>query len=141
MRINKIFCDANILLDLIDNDRGNRDKTKELIHRALIKDIMLYTSCDILSNIYYVARRKIEKELLVQEMLKIVEIFEIIAIDKELAQNALLKNLDFPLLDFEDLLQSECAMVQDCDLIVTNDKGFLESNIDHINIDEALRVI
>ncbi len=39
MTMDSIFCDANIILDLLDIDRGNRDKARELIYLALTKSI------------------------------------------------------------------------------------------------------
>ena len=141
MMIEKIFFDANIILDMIDSDRGNVESVKRLVYNALIKDISLYTSCDILSNIYYVGRKKLAKNILVEEMLRIVEIFDIVAIDKSLAKKALLQNqMNLPL-DFEDLLQSQCAIVSECDLIVTNDKKFVEGEVKYLSLDEALKIV
>ena len=141
MMIKKVFFDANIILDMIDSDRGNVDSVKKLVYNALMKDISLYTSCDILSNVYYVGRKKLAKNILVEEMLRILEIFDIVAIDKSLAKKALLRNqIDLPL-DFEDLLQSQCAITSECDLIVTNDKKFVESEVKHLTLLEALKII
>jgi len=141
MTIKKLFFDANIILDMIDSDRGNVQKARALVYNALMKEIVLYTSCDILSNVYYVARKKLGKALLVEEMLRILEIFDIVAIDKTLAKNALLANETELSLDFEDLLQSHCAEATECDLIVTNDKKFVKANVKHLSLDEALKVI
>jgi len=141
MMIKRVFFDANIILDMIDSDRGNVQKVRELVYNALMKDITLYTSCDILSNVYYVARKKLEKGILIEEMLRILEIFDIVTIDKVLAKNALLANKAELSLDFEDLLQSHCAETIECDLIVTNDKKFVKGKVKHLSLDDALRVI
>ena len=141
MMIKKIFFDANIILDMIDSDRGNVDMVKKLVYNALVKDISLYTSCDILSNVYYVGRKKLAKNILVEEMLRILEIFDIVAIDKAIAQKALLENkMNLPL-DFEDLLQGQCAVVSECDLIVTNDKKFVEGDVKHLSLEEAVKIV
>jgi len=55
--------------------------------------------------------------------------------------DALLENKIHLPLDFEDLLQSQCAMVSECDLIVTNDKKFAKAKVKHLSLDEALRTI
>ena len=141
MMIKKIFFDANIILDMIDSDRGNVDTVKKLVYNALMKDISLYTSCDILSNVYYVGRKKLEKHILVEEMLRILEIFDIVAIDKILAKKALLENQMNHALDFEDLLQRQCAEVTQCDLIVTNDKKFVKGAVKHLSLLEALNIV
>jgi len=141
MMIKRVFFDANVILDMIDSDRGNVEAVKKLVYNALMKDIALYTSCDILSNVYYIGRKKLAKDVLVEEMLRIIEIFDIVAIDKSLAKNALLENKTNLPLDFEDLLQSQCAMVSECDLIVTNDKKFVKGEVKHISLEEALNTI
>lgn len=141
MMIKKLFFDANIILDMIDSDRGNVKMVRALVYNALMKDIVLYTSCDILSNVYYVGRKKLEKSILVEEMLRILEIFDIVAIDKTLAKNALLENKIQLSSDFEDLLQSQCAMVSECDLIITNDKKFVEGKVKHLSLEEALKTV
>jgi len=139
--IKKVFFDANIILDMIDSDRGNVENVRKLVYNALVKELTLYTSCDILSNIYYVARKKLDKETLVKEMLNILEIFEIVAIDKALAKKALLENQVNHALDFEDLLQRQCAEVTQCDLIVTNDKKFVKGEVKHLSLVEALKIV
>jgi predicted nucleic acid-binding protein len=141
MMIKRVFFDANIILDMIDSDRANVENVRKLVYNALIKELTLYTSCDILSNIYYVARKKLDKETLVKEMLNILEIFEIVAIDKALAKKALLDNQMNHALDFEDLLQRQCAEVTQCDLIVTNDKKFIKGKVKHLSLVEALKVV
>jgi len=141
MMIKRVFFDANIILDMIDSDRGNVENVRKLVYNALVKELTLYTSCDILSNIYYVARKKLDKETLVKEMLNILEIFEIVAIDKALAKKALLENQVNHALDFEDLLQRQCAEVSQCDLIVTNDKKFVKGEVTHLSLLEALKVV
>ena len=141
MMIKSLFFDANIILDMIDSDRGNVDTVRKLVYNALVKELTLYTSCDILSNIYYVARKKLDKETLVKEMLNILEIFEIVAIDKVLAKKALLENQMNHALDFEDLLQRQCAEVTQCDLIVTNDKKFVKGEVKHLSLVEALKEV
>jgi len=141
MMIKRVFFDADIILDMIDSDRGKVEDVRKLVYNALIKELTLYTSCDILSNIYYVARKKLDKEILVKEMLNILEIFEIVAIDKDMAKKALLENRMNYALDFEDLLQSQCAVSVQCDLIVTNDKRFVKGNVKHLSLSEALKIV
>jgi predicted nucleic acid-binding protein len=114
-------------------------QAREVVYIALTHNITLFTSCDILSNIYYVGRKNLDKNLLIKEMLRILDIFEIIEIDKNLSRRALVKNASNLSDDFEDLLQVECAKSYDCDLIVTNDKKFIKSDVKHLSLDTALK--
>ena len=141
MKISRVFLDANILLDMIDRDRGRVDRTRHLLAKMLEEGVVLYTSCDILSNIYYVARKQLPKQQLIEEMLRIIEIFEIVEINKTMAKSALLKNLEVPNLDFEDLLQRACAETIECDLIVSNDKRFVQGNIPVLSTTEAEKLM
>ena len=141
MKISRVFLDANILLDMIDRDRGNIDRTRHLLGKMLEDGVVLYTSCDILSNIYYVARKQLPKQQLIEEMLRIIEIFEIVEINKTMAKSALLENLEVPNLDFEDLLQSTCAETVECDLIVSNDKRFVQGNVPVLSTTEAEKLM
>lgn len=50
----KYFLDANIILDLIDSDRGNLITTREFVKEVILKGSELCTSCDIFTTVYYV---------------------------------------------------------------------------------------
>lgn len=125
----KIFLDANIILDLIDRDRGNFEVTKKRIQSYILKDYELYTSCDIFTTVYYVASKKIDFEVIVLELEKIITFIKIIPIDIAIITNALevAKNENHK--DLEDILQYLCAKTQNCELIVSNDKKFYSKDI------------
>ena len=136
--IKKIFLDANIILDLIDIDRGNLEITRAFILRALEKGLVLSTSCDILSTVYYVAKKKIDKRSLVDELTLLMDIFEIDMIDKEVIMIALHKNRKDLKLDFEDLMQSVCALMHSSDMLVSNDKTFYSEDIVVLSLEDAM---
>ncbi len=136
--IKKVFLDANIILDLIDIDRGNLEKTRAFVLRAFEKGLVLSTSCDILSSVYYVAQKKIEKTTLVDELALLIDIFEIDVIDKEVIMIALHKNREDLKLDFEDLMQSVCAVMRSADMLVSNDKTFFDEDILVLSLDDAM---
>ena len=136
--IKKVFLDANIILDLIDIDRGNLEKTRAFVITALEKDLILSTSCDILTTVYYVAKRKVDKQTLVNELTLLLDIFEIDLIDKEVVTIALQKNREDLRLDLEDLMQSMCATMNGSDMLVSNDKTFYNGEILVVSLDEAM---
>ena len=74
-------------------------------------------------------------------MLKLIEIFEIIPIDKVIAKSALLENQKNYSLDFEDLLQRKCVQMEQCDIIVSNDKKFVSGDIEVFSTKEALEYL
>jgi predicted nucleic acid-binding protein len=136
----KIFLDANIILDLIDKDRGNFDATKNRIQSYILKDYELYTSCDIFTTIYYVASKKIDFEVIILELERIVTFVQIIPIDITIITHALeiAKNENHK--DLEDILQYLCAKIQNCGLIVSNDKNFYSKDINIERIDILLEI-
>jgi hypothetical protein len=124
----KYFLDANIILDLIDSDRGNLATTKEFIRDVILKGDELCTSCDIFTTVYYVASKKLSSQNIIAELEKLLTFIDVIAIDMDTIKEAmgLMKDQD----DFEDLLQYVCALRSHSDLIVTNDKTFYRGKIE-----------
>ena len=124
----KYFLDANIILDLIDSDRGNLATTKEFIREVILKGDELCTSCDIFTTVYYVASKKLSSRSIIAELEKLLTFIDVIAIDTDTIKEAmgLMKGQD----DFEDLLQYVCALRSHSDLIVTNDKTFYRGEIE-----------
>ncbi len=125
----KIFLDANIILDLIDLDRNNQQKTREYLKNHLINSDELYTSCDIFTTIYYVASKKIEHKQLLEELEKLLTFIEILPIDINTITKAMKISKSTNQKDLEDILQYTCAKDSDCKLIVTNDKKFYSPEI------------
>jgi predicted nucleic acid-binding protein len=66
----KYFLDANIILDLIDSDRGNITLTREFIKESIISGNELCTSCDIFTTVYYVASKKLSSKHIIARQFK-----------------------------------------------------------------------
>jgi predicted nucleic acid-binding protein len=124
----KYFLDANIILDLIDSDRGNIETTREFIKEAIINSHELCTSCDIFTTVYYVASKKLSSKNIIAELEKLLTFIDVIAIDIDTIKEAmaLMGEKD----DFEDILQYVCALRSRSDLIVSNDKNFYRGEIE-----------
>lgn len=124
----KYFLDANIILDLIDSDRGNIIITREFIKESIISGNELCTSCDIFTTVYYVASKKLSSKNIIAELEKLLTFIDVIAIDIDTIKEAmgLMGDKD----DFEDILQYVCALRSRSDLIVTNDKNFYRGEIE-----------
>ena len=124
----KYFLDANIILDLIDIDRGNLELTREFVKKAIVNNDTLYTSCDIFTTVYYVASKKMSPQDIIIELEKLLMFIDVIAIDIDVIKEAmsLMRDND----DFEDLLQYVCALRSHSNVIVTNDKNFYRGKIE-----------
>ena len=128
----KYFLDANIVLDLIDSDRGNIEITREFIKDAIIKGDDLCTSCDIFTTVYYVASKKLSSKKIIAELEKLLTFIDVIAINIDTIKEAmsLMSEKD----DFKDLLQYVCALRSHSNLIVTNDKNFYRGEIELLSL-------
>ena len=124
----KYFLDANIILDLIDKDRGNLDKTREFMKVAIINNDELCTSCDIFTTVYYVASKKLSSQNIISELEKLLTFIDVVTIDIDIIKEAmaLMKEND----DFEDMLQYVCALRSQSNMIITNDKNFYYGDIE-----------
>jgi len=125
--MSRVFIDANIILDLIDSSRGNKHQSTNCIKQFIVDGYELYTSCDILTTVYYVASKKMKNKEIVNGLESLLEIIKIIPIDIEIIKNALnicTQNDE----DFEDVLQYTCAKKFHCDTIITNYNHFYTSS-------------
>ena len=121
----KIFVDANVLIDLIDEKRKFHKKAVEFFQNNLGN--MFYTSYDILTTIYYVVSKYKNPLLDIENLLKLVKIISFSNEEANKAIELIKKNSKFK--DFEDTIQYVLAKKVEADLIVTNDKGFYSPDI------------
>ena len=62
MNIKKVFVDANVIIDTFDETRKESDKSIKTIRYLLSQEeIELYTSCDLITTVYYILRKKTQK--------------------------------------------------------------------------------
>ena len=141
MKIKKIFFDANIFNDIFDDKRAMHQKSKEGLRYAIKNEIAVYTSCDIVTNIYYITSKYTTKikGLDVLEVLK--ESVEIIPFAKdELSLAIALMRNDSDYTDMEDTIQYILAKKMGCDLIVTNDKRFVSKEIERVKSENFMEL-
>jgi len=55
--IKRVFFDANIFNDIFDISRETHKVSKDAYLGAIRKGMILYTSCDIATNIYYITAK------------------------------------------------------------------------------------
>ena len=121
----KIFVDANVLIDLIDEKRAFHQQAIDFFQNNL--GSLFYTSCDILTTIYYVTSKTKNPLSDIENLLKLINI---ISFSNEEAHKAIeLMKTNEKFRDFEDTLQYILAKKINADLIVTNDKGFYSEDI------------
>jgi len=126
----KVFLDANIILDMYDDKRPFHIESSEAISRLLQqKDVEIFTSCDIITTLYYVLSKKGKMEAL-DSILDVNELCSVIEFgNQEIEESCrfMKKNKNFT--DLEDTIQYIMAKKASCDLILSNDKGFVSEEI------------
>ncbi|MGZ5209172.1 MAG: type II toxin-antitoxin system VapC family toxin [Sulfuricurvum sp.] len=127
--MNRVYLDANILLDFSNPERKCHTHAISLITYCLKGNISLFTSCDIITTLYYIDSKK-DKESALNNIHKINQFVKIIDFSNtEVEQTCTLmaQNSDFQ--DLKDTIQYILAKKAACDCIISNDKNFLSPDI------------
>lgn len=140
----KIFLDANILIDISDSSRPFSEDSSKLFNYLLDNTLhyQLFTSCDLLTTIYYILKRKLNKETVLEKiklMNKIIKVIEFGNSEIDEAIYLMEKNKEFT--DLEDTIQFVMARKERCDYIITNDKGFYSHEVPLLSSVDALSII
>ncbi|HHD75919.1 MAG TPA: PIN domain-containing protein [Campylobacterales bacterium] len=130
MSYKKVFLDANVILDIYDENRPFHQKSSEAISILLEqKDVELFTSCDIVTTLYYVLSKRGKREAL-DSILDVNELCNVIEFaNQEIKESCQLMKNNQNFTDLEDTIQYVMAKKVHCDLILSNDKGFVSEGI------------
>ena len=129
MNCKRVFLDANIILDIYDATRPFYKESSEAISILLQNGSELFTSCDIITTLYYLLAKKDKLEAL-DSILDINELCTIIEFgNQEIEQSCKLMKQNKIFIDLEDTIQYTMAKKASCDLILSNDKGFVSEDI------------
>ena len=126
----KIFLDANIFLDIFDECRLN-NKYSFLTYKFISNNkYKLFTSCDLITTIYYINSKKNKKQALlnIQDINKTLKIIEFSNKEVEETCALMIENTDYK--DLKDTIQYIMAKKCECDLIISNDKDFISKDIE-----------
>ncbi len=126
----KIFLDANIIADIYDHNRPSViDSRKTMLHFLDNKNVELFTSCDIITTIYYILSKQ-SKDIALDAIIEINELCHVVEFgNSEIIQSCSLMKKDKNYKDLEDTIQYVMAKKMSCDLILSNDKGFASKDI------------
>jgi predicted nucleic acid-binding protein len=118
----RVLLDTNIFLDLLlqRDDANSAEILLNSIEMGLYEGVVLDIT---LINIDYIAQRQgVDARYFLEYVVKNCKV---VGADNTLAMEA----LGYEHSDFEDVLQYVVAKQADCDVIVTNDKGFFSPDI------------
>ena len=131
--IKKVFLDANILLDYANEDRKKCKESTACINYLLENSIKIYTSCDLITTIYYISskRDKIKALKSIIEINRFCDVIDFSNNEIEQICQLMLKDSDYE--DLEDTIQYILAKKVGCDLIISNDLGFVSKDVELIS--------
>jgi len=125
--IHEVLVDTDIVIDFLTKREPFAQEAAQLFNLADHKKVQLYISSLCLNNIYYLLRKVIGHKKTLLLLQQLVEIAEILAVDKQVVINALKSGFN----DFEDALQNFTAIENgNIDIIVTrNLKDYKQSKL------------
>ena len=138
----RVFFDANILIDASDKTRPSYDETKLLLDKLMdnIEQYTFYTSCDLMTTVYYVLRKKLSKEEALSQIKLINQLIHVVEFgNDEICEAIELMERNKKYSDLEDTIQYVMARKQKCDYIITNDKNFASGDVPVLSSQEALK--
>lgn len=132
----RVFLDANVILDFLDDNRALHEQTKSLFRALIDQNYLILISEDILTTLYYVVK---DKPAVLNWFEYILDQWEIVSFGKHLISGAVEICKSHPALDFEDVLQSLSARQNGCSLIITNDKNFYNCGVSCLTTPDFLQ--
>jgi predicted nucleic acid-binding protein len=129
MKLQRVFVDANVIVDLFE-DRAYSTYSVPVIEKLIILEVELFTSCDLITTVYYVLSKS-DREKALDSIEDAITLFKLIPFSNEEvieAVNLMRNNNNFK--DLEDTIQYVLAKKENCDLILTNDKKFFSPDIE-----------
>jgi predicted nucleic acid-binding protein len=126
----RIFLDANVLVDIYDETRPFCIESRKAIQHALLQEeAELYTSCDILTTLYYLYAKQ-DRSKALDHITEVNKWCQVVPINNtEVTQSCSLMKHDSRFSDLEDTLQYIMAKKIDADLILSNDRQFTSDEI------------
>lgn len=123
--LTKVFLDTNIVLDMMDKNRANHQKSLKILEVSIINNIKIFISEDMLSTIYYINS---DKEYTLMFFEKIMQKWSVVPFGEQVIKDAIelaQKNSS----DLEDVLQCICAKANGCQVLITTDKRFIDCGL------------
>jgi len=126
----KVFLDANIIIDSQDRSRKSYKDSSDTIDFLLAQRVKLYTSCDLITTIYYILSKNSKQEALntIERLSSFCNIIDFSNKEIEATCGLMRENENY--IDLEDTMQYILAQKKECDLIISNDKNFKSDKIE-----------
>jgi predicted nucleic acid-binding protein len=126
MAMKNVFVDTNVILNGLLRNPGFVVDSKRIIGYAERKEVRAFISSSCVTDIFYVARKRLTIPVARKAIETLINIFEIVNVDESDLRGA----LTVPIADLEDALQVWCAKKVGVEVIITdNIKDFRDIDI------------
>jgi predicted nucleic acid-binding protein len=131
----RLLLDTNIILDIALKREPHFELSSKIFELIDKKRIIGYITASTVTDIYYISRKEKGKEIAIEFISNLIEIVDVIGVDK----NIIVKALKSDLKDFEDAVQVSAAKYNEIEIIVTRNKSdFFESGLIILTPDELI---
>ncbi|MBN2825230.1 MAG: type II toxin-antitoxin system VapC family toxin [Campylobacterales bacterium] len=133
----RVFLDANVIADIYDESRPSFEASDRAITYLVANThIKLFTSCDIITTLYYIFSKN-DKSKALEAIMQINTLCEVVEFgNNEITYSYALMQTNKNYKDLEDTIQYVMAKKMQCDLILSNDKGFVSQDIELMSTKE-----
>ncbi len=134
----RILIDTNVILDIALMRQPFFEASAKLFYLIDQNKISANITASTITDIYYIAKKERSHELAIQFITGLLDIVEVLGVDKDVVTTALESGLK----DFEDAVQVTAAVFNKIEVIVTRNKtDFLESGMKIYTPDEFINSI
>ena len=134
----RILFDTNVVLDVLLDREPYSSISAKLFSKVESGEISGYVCATTITTIHYLARKVIGADRAMEEIYKLMKLFEIAPVNRAVLDTAV--SADFK--DFEDAVVHESALYKEAQGIVTRDlNGFTKSKIQVYSPEELLSML
>lgn len=131
----KVLLDTNVILDVLCNRKEFVVDSLKVFKFCELGTVEGYISSLSVANIVYIMRKNLDNSKIKKMLFSLSSIFQIV----ELRETDLFKAVDLNFSDYEDAVQTACALRINADCIVTrNLKDFSTSPVQGVSPSEFL---
>jgi predicted nucleic acid-binding protein len=134
----KVLIDTNVVLDVLINNSAFFVQSKKIFDFAEQKQITGFISASAITDIFYIAQRKLGKKAAKEAIKKVLKVFS----PATVTDNNIYQALDLEWDDFEDSVQYIVGESFAVDYIVTrNTQDFASGSIATVTPEQFIKII
>lgn len=111
----KALIDTNIIIDIACEREPFFNDSVAVFEMIDSQKLQAYLSASIVTDVFYLLRKELGKQQTISFLKDLLQITEVLAVDKEIVLKALYSESN----DFEDEIQTQTALENDLDMIIT----------------------